>query len=395
MISIKKIILLLLFFPLSGISQSTQLSNQSEISVITCGPGNNELYATFGHSAFRVFDPVNKIDRVYNYGTFDFNVPNFYLNFAKGKLLYQLRAYNFGNFLQGYHQEKRWVKEQVLDLNTNDVQKIYEYLENNAKIENRSYQYDFFYNNCSTKLYEVLEIVLGDKIIFDNTFDSKQYTHRDLIQLYLNYHPWGDFGIDLALGSVIDQKASAKEYMFLPDFVFEAFTKITVVNNSLKKPIVKQTNNVLSDSQNTRKNNLLTPIVVFSILSILIVIRTYFDYKKGTRNKVLDFILFFTTGSIGLVVLLLWFATNHTATFNNYNIFWAFAPNLIFAFLMLKNVKISYWYLISVLFLLGITIFIWLFSIQAYHIALLPILIALGTRYVYLIWYFKKGLSLK
>ncbi len=123
------------------------------MSVITCGPGTDELYASFGHSAFRVLDRENKIDRVYNYGTFDFNTPNFYGKFAQGKLLYQLSAYNFGNFLKSYHRENRWVKGQVLDLDVNQVQKVFDFLEENAKPENRSYNYDFFYDNCSTKLY--------------------------------------------------------------------------------------------------------------------------------------------------------------------------------------------------------------------------------------------------
>ena len=75
------------------------------------------MYDKFGHSAFRIYDPVHDRDLAFNYGTYDFNTPNFYTKFAQGKLLYQLRAYNFGNFLRGYHQENRWVVGQVLDLN--------------------------------------------------------------------------------------------------------------------------------------------------------------------------------------------------------------------------------------------------------------------------------------
>jgi hypothetical protein len=162
---LKKIIFLVFLFPFLSYSQEIQLSPEAEISVITCGPGESELYATFGHSAFRIKDLPNKIDRVYNYGTFNFNTPNFYIKFARGKLLYDLRAYNFGTFLQSYQREKRWVKGQVLDLKHDEIQRVYNFLENNAKPENRSYKYDFFYDNCSTKLYDVLEQVLGDKTI--------------------------------------------------------------------------------------------------------------------------------------------------------------------------------------------------------------------------------------
>ena len=200
-----KKLLFFIFITTTCFAQQIQLSPKAEVSVITCGPGTDELYASFGHSAFRVLDLENKIDRVYNYGTFDFATPNFYGKFAQGKLLYQLRAYNFGNFLRGYHDENRWVKGQVLDLTSIQVQEVFDFLENNAKPENRSYNYDFFYDNCSTKLFDVLEQVLGDNIIFESDFDKENYTHRDLIELYMGHQPWADFGIDLALGADIDR----------------------------------------------------------------------------------------------------------------------------------------------------------------------------------------------
>lgn len=369
------------------------MSPQAELSVITCGPGENELYATFGHSAFRIQDIPNKIDRVYNYGTFNFDTPNFYMKFVQGKLLYELRAYNFGTFLQSYHRENRWVKGQVLDLTTEEVQQVFNFLENNAKPENRSYRYDFFFDNCSTKLFDVLKIVLGDKIVFNNSFDELQYSHRDLIQLYLNNQPWGDFGIDLALGSDIDKKASAKEYMFLPDFVFKAFTKIKIKRDNSLKPIIKRTEKILIDYGSKTQNNIFTPLLVFSLISILIIILTVFDYRNKTRNKILDFLLFFISGLIGIVILLLWFATDHTATANNFNILWAFAPNLVFTFIITKKIKISYYYIITLLVLLDIMVLLWIFKIQIFHIAMIPILIALYIRYIYLWVYFKRELS--
>ena len=389
----KKLYILFFLIPFVSKAQNIQLSPQAEISVITCGPGYEELYATFGHSAFRILDIPNKIDRVYNYGTFNFDTPNFYLNFVRGKLLYELRAYNFGSFLNSYHRENRWVKGQVLDLNSNEVQQVFNFLENNAKPVNRSYKYDFFYDNCSTKLYDVLETVLGDKLVFKNELDEHNYSHRDLIQIYLGNHPWGDFGIDLALGSDIDKKASSKEYMFLPDFVFESFTKIKIKDEENEKTIVKRTEEILLDYEAKNQQTFFTPFVVFGIIALLIIFLTYLDFKKKKRNKYLDFILFLTTGIIGIVILLLWFATDHTTTANNFNIFWAFAPNLIIAFTLLKskNRNILKNYMLILLISLDITVLLWIFKIQIFHIALIPILIALYIRYIYLWLYFKKN----
>ena len=388
--TLKKTLFLILLATSLAFAQKTTLSPQAELSVITCGPGEGELYASFGHSAFRVLDISNRIDRVYNYGTFNFDTPNFYMKFARGKLLYELRAYNFGQFLQSYHRENRWVKGQVLDLEQDELQAVFDFLENNARPENRSYKYDFFYDNCSTKLYDVLEEVLGDRLIFNKPFDQLEYTHRDLIELYMEPQPWGDFGIDLALGADIDRKATAREYMFLPDFVFEAFTSIQLREGEEEKPIVKRTEEILLsyDKADAREN--LSPFQLFSILLLLVLFFTYRDHRKDKRNKVLDFLIFLVTGVAGLVMLLLWFATDHTATVNNFNVLWAFAPNLIFAFLIGKNARWNQWYLVTLLLLLDLLVVLWLFKVQVFHYALIPILAALYVRYIYLWRYYHK-----
>ena len=390
----KKLFILFFFISFTIEAQSLQLSPKAEISIITCEPGHTELFTTFGHSAFRVKDLPNGIDKVYNYGTFNFNTDNFYVQFVRGKLLYDLRVSDFNNFLRAYHYEKRWVKGQVLDLNLMEVQQVFDFLENNAKPENRSYQYDFFFDNCSTRLYDVLEDVLGEKLIFNNNYDENNYSHRDLIQLYLGNHPWGDFGIDLALGSVIDHQATSKEYLFLPDYVFKAFTRIKIREGNIEKPIIKRTDIILKENGSTKyKKGLLTPMNVFSFLALLVLVFTYLDFKKNQRNKTLDFLIFSITGLLGILILLLWFVTDHTATAKNTNILWAFAPNIIIAFLQLKsrNRKWMQNYMVALLILLDIGILLWIFKIQIYSIAIIPIFIALYIRYIYLWIYYKKN----
>ena len=100
----KKHLLLFLFISLFNLSkaQVVQLSVYSEVSFITAGPGK-ELFEAFGHSAIRIKDPILQLDIVYNYGMFDFNAPNFYMNFVKGKLLYNLGKQRFDRFLYSYN----------------------------------------------------------------------------------------------------------------------------------------------------------------------------------------------------------------------------------------------------------------------------------------------------
>ena len=179
----------MLFFVFIQLTAQQKLSPKATVSVITCGPGS-ELYTAFGHSAFRVYDPVLGIDKAYNYGTFNFNAPNFYLNFAKGKLIYQLSVTNFNRFLRIYQYENRWVKTQELAINTSEAQAIFNFLENNAKPQNKYYQYDFFYNNCSTKIEEIVKIILKEKVSFSNSHLTSNKTHRDLIADYTKNFKW-------------------------------------------------------------------------------------------------------------------------------------------------------------------------------------------------------------
>jgi len=365
-----------------------KLTSESTVSVVTCGPGT-DLYSAFGHSAFRVYDPLLKLDKIYNYGTFDFNKPNFYLNFAKGKLIYQLSTTRYGYFLQQFSYENRWVKTQELDLDDADVQAVYDFLENNAKPENMSYQYDFFYDNCSTKIEEVIKAVLKDKVTFNNNHITDQKSHRDLIADYTaEEFKWGKFGIDLALGSVIDRPATTAEFKFLPDYIYLGFNNATINVEGKNIPLVKAANNVLNEVKQPQPFSVFQPFIVFLLISLFFIYKTYQDYTAKKRTKWLDFSLYFMTGVVGIVVLLLWFATSHTATYKNLNFLWAFAPNLVVAFFMFKSVLPKWFanYNKFLLVLLIIQSVLWILKIQVFNIAIIPILVMLFVRYSFLIF---------
>ncbi|MBP8794138.1 MAG: DUF4105 domain-containing protein [Lutibacter sp.] len=369
---------------------SQELTTKAAVSVITCGPGD-QLYSTFGHSAFRVYDFSIGLDKVYNYGTFDFNAPNFYLNFVKGKLTYQLSTSNFSWFLQEYQYSNRWVKTQDLNLTPDEVKEVFAFLENNATPEHRDYQYDFFFDNCSTKIEAVLKTVLKGKIEFSNNHITSEKTHRDLIADYTKTQPWGKFGIDLALGSVIDRKATKDEYKFLPDYIFQALENATINTNGVKQPLVKKEQQILREEPTNKPLISLgpTPFNIMLSLSILIIFITYKNFKHKKRSKFIDFSLFFLTGIIGVAVLLMWFATSHTATYKNLNFLWAFAPNFLISFYLFKTTFPNwiYYYLKIILALLALMLGCWIFKIQVFNLAFLPFIIALGIRYLFLLRY--------
>lgn len=386
------ILFLLLLISVSVKAQFGSLSPAGEISILTIGPGA-ELYDKFGHSAFRVKDSLSGVDVVFNYGVYDFNTPNFYTKFAQGKLLYQLGVSNYQPFFESYVAQNRWVKEQVLNLTKEEKQGITDYLWKNALPENKKYKYDFFYDNCATKIRDVMWEVLRNKLAFHENHIKEELSFRELIQKNLEANSWGSMGIDIALGAVIDRKARPVEYQFLPDYVFKGAANAVIHRNKDTVALVKSTKVLFENSATPTENNfLLSPIFILGILGLLIVLITIFDIKKGTRNRYLDLFLLFFTGLIGVFLLLLWFATDHSATANNYNLLWAFPISLLFMWgISKKNIALSLkrYVLLLILLLVLLTIH-WITGVQVFAIALLPLLIALAVRYFYLMYYVGK-----
>lgn len=380
--------------PITLIGQNLTLSNKAQVSVITVDQGKN-LYDTFGHSAIRILDKENHLDRVYNYGTYDFNTPNFYTKFAQGKLLYEMSSYPFYYFVRNYQKENRTITEEVLDLSTLEKQHFYNFLENNAKPENKKYLYDFFYDNCATRIRDVTTNVLGkENLDFKDELLQQHKTYRDLIHQKLDMHPWGKFGIDLALGSVIDKEAKPKEYCFLPEYIQKNF--VHAVRIKAEIPLVKKTRIIFQKREEQKQTTIFKPFLVFTIIAFLVLLVTLKDFKRKKRTKIVDFLLLFITGILGLLIFLLWFATDHTATKGNFNVLWAFLPNLFVAFTIFKQKKWQQYYFMFLLFLLLILLILWIFKIQVFHFALLPILFMLFIRYSFNIWNMSKSnISLK
>ncbi|MDD7885161.1 DUF4105 domain-containing protein [Flavivirga sp. 57AJ16] len=387
----KPLLFLFLFlFVRVGSAQKSTLSSEAEISVLTIGPGAS-LNDSFGHSAFRVTDRVNNIDLVFNYGVYDFEAPYFILKFAQGKLNYLIGLDHYIVFLKSYTSQNRTIKEQVLNLSEEEKQKLFDYLLNNIKPENRRYLYDFFFDNCATKIKDVANISLNNAIVFNPPKDYKEATFRTLIQNNLNRNSWGSLGIDVALGSVIDKKATAKEHMFLPENIYRFFDNATIKNSN--EPLVKESHVLYSKRETPKSNTFFTsPLFILGIIGGIILFITYRDYKKNKQSVWLDVVLFSITGIIGILLLLLWFATDHTGTHQNYNLLWACALNILVIRQLFRK-KVSDWfikYLKFLIILLCLLILHWIIGIQVYAIGLIPFLIALFIRYLYLVVHFNK-----
>ncbi len=391
----KKLILRIVFLVCSTTCFSQENTNSNlEISIITIGPGT-ALNDAFGHSGIRVKTLTE--DVVYDYGRYPFNDPNFYLNFAKGKLHYSQGKSTYNEFLNFYISSNRNIKEQVLNLTETQKKNLNSYLINNYKPENREYEYDFFYNNCATKIRDICQIATQNTIVFTPPAHLKKQTFRQLIQENLAWNSWGSLGIDLALGSVIDKKAKPIEYMFLPEYIFQFFQVATFKNSTEK--LVKKTTSIFTPKEEKTTTFLSffgSPFFIFLLLALFIAYTTYKNKITQTTSNYLDLIIFAITGSIGIVILALWFATNHTATAFNYNFLWAFPLNIIMLFFVFKK-QPKIWfskYFKLLILLLALVFAHWLTGVQRFAVTLYPIFIALLLRYVFLVWNNNRKLDL-
>lgn len=375
----KKIQLLFFFLFISTGFLAQSIGDDLQVSLLTCSSGD-ELYSTFGHSALRFHGMIDgkMRDEVYNYGTFEFGSTfseemNFYVKFAQGQLDYKLSEQNFPYFQYEYVVTNRGIVEQILDLDPNQKEALYQFMVNNVKPENCYYRYDFFFDNCSTRIRDVLVKVLGDDLVIhpDMALIENKTTFRDMIQRYLNDMPWSDFGIDIALGLPCDKEISPGEEMFLPEFLMSDMDRATIDG----RPLVKTKNTLLEHEEAMDKNSEITPSQLLWGLFVLTVLIALFSYFAKKKLNAYFNAIFIITGLLGLLVFFLWFMTDHSTTKNNLNILWLVPLNLLVPLFGKRSWMKKY--LKAYLFILIVILASFNWFPQAFESAFIPLILTI------------------
>jgi hypothetical protein len=366
--------------PVQG--QPVQLSEQSRVSLITILPGD-PIYTFAGHSAFRVQDPALGLDRLYNYGTFSFNDPFFVPKFTYGDLRYFLSVTSYAPSLRVYKQQGRPIIEQHLNLTREQRSALYRFLRQNARPENRYYQYDFFFDNCSTRIRDALTTTLGSSVDF-SAAPAPDRSFRRLLDPYVASRPLLDLGFDLALGLPADRTASAWEAMFLPEHLMEAFDHATISANGRTRPLVADTDTV----QWIANYDATTAAVdwPFSLSGLFLVLVLGWTSWQATQQHVPtgrgDALLFAVIGGLGVVMCYLWLVSTYTVTNNNLNLLWAWPTHLLAAFFLLRwpQTRGLRLYLGLTAGSAAVVALGWSVWPQTFHAAVLPLILAVGVR---------------
>jgi len=383
---IKYLFLALSIFFLNNKSRG-QLSNQAEISLLTCAEGE-DIYSLFGHSAIRVNDPVNNIDNCYNWGMFEFDSDEivFATKFTKGRLKYYMDEQDFGYFMMEYDYFQRTVKEQKLNLTHEQKIDLWKALKENYLPENRVYKYDFFFDNCATRIRDILQNIIGDKLVLKAHPNENTYSLRELLNKTVNHMPWLGFGMDLALGSKVDIKADNNKMMFLPKYMYEIYADSEVLINGKAQPLVLSERTLINGINHEAESSFWSsPTFLFWALFLISAILTMTKIRFLT--KFWDATLLIVFGVLGIIIIFLWFGTDHLTMRPNFNVLWANPLYLFFILpLMQKKLhnKLNKAYLgMSVLLIL--VIFGAMIIPQEFNSATSPIILLFTIKFFY--WY--------
>lgn len=295
------------------------------VSLITCYPGE-EIYELCGHSAVRVRG--EGIDSVWNYGIFDFNQPNFVYRFVKGETDYKGASYPFRWFMPEYVSTGRKVVEQDINFTPEEAQKMLEELRTSVLPENAVYRYNYIKDNCSTRIMNHIDSAAGGKIIYP---DSVRYgTFRNEMKAYHEGYPWYQFGIDVALGSGLDQNIDSREEMFVP---VEMMRNASTAHFPDGRPFIKATrvlNQGREDATLPPTPWGLSPLFWAWLLALAMACIVVWNLYTGKLYLPVYGAWFFLLGLAGCLVFFLVFISVHESTSPNVLILWLNPAQFLF-----------------------------------------------------------------
>jgi hypothetical protein len=311
-------------------TQAPEQGSDLTVSLITMGPGA-QIWEQFGHNAIlfhveRAPSEGGPVDVLYNWGVFDFAQPNFIPRFLRGRMLYTMGGFTLESTMEDYRARDRSVWEQQLDLTNAQKVALRDLVLTNALPQNRDYYYDYFRDNCSTRVRDMLDRMLqgalktqfGDRL----TGHSYRWHTRRLTQV----GPWLYTGIDIGLGRPADREISAWEEMFLPEKLREYVREVRITDSAgASRPLVKN-ERVLYESRNHREPE--SPPRWWPIFAAIGLVTAALFAWLGSRDSanariwagVVFSLWSLAAGILGTLLVLLWTVTHHVFAHRNENV---------------------------------------------------------------------------
>lgn len=326
--------------PSPRVSVTPEPGSDLTVTLLTMGVGE-QVWEQFGHNAIWISDrsvPPSRggpVDVVYNYGLFDFNQPHFIPRFLQGRMRYSMGGFTLASTLEEYRERDRTVWAQELDLTPAQRRQLADFLVWNALPENRDYNYDYYRDNCSTRVRDALDRVLGGVIRarFGNQTTGHSYRWHTLRLTQVN--PLLATGIDIGLGRRGDREMTAWQEMFLPMKLRDYLRELRVPDadgagsaGGAQRPLVKR-EWVMYESrshQEPPQPPRWMPVFLVIGLSVgaLFALLGTRAVRGASAARIWAGAIFalwcFAAGILGLLLVLLWTATDHVFAHRNENV---------------------------------------------------------------------------
>ncbi len=300
------------------------------VSILTGGPGE-ELWETFGHACIRVIDSAaegQRHDLIYNYGFFDAANGSIGYQFLTGRVKVFLDTITFRELQVEYTDKRRDLYEQELLLTPAQSAAFARYLEQNLKPQNRYYEYDAFFDNCTTRLRDALHNVLGSELKMGKAVsEGERLTFRDVsITPYCSAQrkPWFGLGLHLSYGANIDREMTDWDAMFLPELLANALSGATLHGRPLAA-----NRTLLMKGSIAWQDSPLPPVPLAWGIAVLccigLVLPVFYRISRAATSVLVVF-----SGILGTFLAYTWLIDGEPAWNNNLNVLWAVPFNLVF-----------------------------------------------------------------
>ena len=304
-----------------------------EAWLVTFGPG--EVYfERFGHNAIWLREPAAGLYHTFNFGYFDFEQENFFLRFMRGRMLYFSIAQRASNEFGIYRQQNRSIRAQKLNLEPMQYQQLRDYLLNEIQPENRNYRYDYYLNNCSTRIRDALDIALDGALSARTVQIPAKLNFRDQTRRLTQMQFWYYLGLEAGLGYPVDRVVTRWDEMFIPMVVADEIAQMSVEAAETGRPLLEADTMLFASSLPAPTDTPTTIWYRYLLLGLLLTALAWlsgkFMPKAWLSGLCSAWVL--VNASCGFILAALWLLTDHAASSDNANLL-LFNPLLIFALL--------------------------------------------------------------
>ncbi|MDB4949581.1 MAG: hypothetical protein JWM27_2230 [Gemmatimonadetes bacterium] len=309
---------------------SADTAEEMRVFLVTMGPGD-EVWEKFGHDAIWVHDPEDRTDQAYNYGMFDFRQANFYSNFARGRMQYWMQGFGAVPTVEYYARQNRTVWLQELNLTLEQKREMKRFLLWNARPRNKLYRYDYYLDNCTTRVRDAIDRIVGGAIHARFANEPSPFTFRsETERLTVDDVPTYT-GLMIGLAEPADRPITAWEDLFLPGRLRDAIRKVSVPDgHGGMRPLVKHEHIAVgavgraperTEAPNRIPEYLLAGIVLAAVVAALGWAAARYGGAARAGYSVAVVLWTLLTGVGGIVLAALWMFTDHAIAYRNENLF--------------------------------------------------------------------------